>query len=266
MDSFVKKNSPFELDQLISYQQMMIEKCESFEAAMGRFWDKKSESDSCLSESLNKALEEIRENVSKAYFQRVYHLLNEINFNDVMIGSSSESIQKAIYYFPECCIHSNVLDLCDIVKDVLSEISKTESPLLQNILSKTVRSILDIYRAHLLLLRNQNGNLTPHLLMVYHNDCHYIAHYCQIWLIKEYNLQQTTHTVVDLVTQFREMSLLFFNDATKMQQFIVVDILKEMGGLQCETGYLKIQRVLHKVSFQMKHLSKIWKVSSCNVF
>ena len=265
MDSYVKKNCPADssLDQLISYHLMMIQKCESFEASIAQYCDKNFKNDSNLSESLREALEALGENLSKIYFQRVISLIKEENLNNVMVGSKNRSTEDSVYFFPQCCIHSNVLDMFDIVNDIFVEISKTKALRLKNSLSKTIRSILDIYRAHLILKHYKNENLTPHLLMVYHNDCQYIAHKCQIWLLKEFNLKETNHTIVDLVAQFRDLSLLFFNDAVKTQQFILKDILKEMGGLQCEAEerYLKLQRVLKKVVFQVKHVSKIWKVN-----
>ena len=167
------------------------------------------------------------------------------------------------YSFPKCSIHTRVLDLCQIVNDIIEDISRTTSVVLRDLLANTIRSVLDLYRAFLMVVQLKKEKCTPHLLMMHHNDCHYIAHNCQIWLLKEFEVGLVTHTVVDLTLQYRRLATNLFNEAILIQGQAITENLADVDGLGCEAQeeFTKLQKVLQKALYQMNHVAKLWRVT-----
>lgn len=271
--NYLQPKLPKDIDQLVVFQSKMLGKCKTFQLSMLPFSEEGVAGDMILVDYLNNAISVAGNVISESFLMRAHQIVSENNYTEVFVGENSTSSGERFgkeesldsmppYSFPKCSIHTRVLDLCQIVNDIIEDISRTTSTVLRDLLVKTIRSVLDLYRAFLLVIQLKKEKCTPHLLMMHHNDCHYIAHNCQIWLLKEFEVGLVTHTIVDLTLQFRRLAANLFIEAVLIQGEAINEILGDIDGLGCEAQeeFTKLEKVLQKALYQMNHVAKIWRV------
>ncbi|KAJ3336201.1 hypothetical protein HDU91_001861, partial [Kappamyces sp. JEL0680] len=139
-----------------------------------------------------------------------FHDIMSANDYSIHTVETNQEIDRHLYFFPQCPIHTkthNLLALCD---KVLLE-SRSCSVYLQGEYLNVLQDYLDLILAASANNLASRHNASPHLLMMYHNDSLCIAHRCKLWLSSE--KPDACISWADYAVDFENMAKSFYSSA-----------------------------------------------------
>jgi hypothetical protein len=165
-------------------------------------------------ESLNHILEKVSneasmnavDNIVSKFTPYLYHddfTLKTINPNSELVSPFS---------FPRCQVHSQVVHFCSELESIALE--RVFPKIITGLVDNVMIECIERFYARKYLYVRESSKLSPHLLMVYHNDCHYVAHQIIVLQIVFFNGARARYATMlkNLGSRFYVNALVFLTD------------------------------------------------------
>ncbi|KAJ3055799.1 Centromere/kinetochore protein zw10 [Rhizophlyctis rosea] len=180
--------------------------------------------------------------------------------------SRRKSSSNALLRFPKCAISRQTQKLMALIDSILQE-AETFNSYCAGRLCATTRDILDLYRAVMPVHNTQKFDLIPHMAIIFHNDCMYIAHRLMTLRMEQPDklvkalAPESKLVFADLVTPYRVMGERVFNAQLKKQIRNLRECVDNADGFdmleskRCEI----VERAVKQIMHQLNLLAKLWK-------
>ncbi|KAJ3260645.1 Centromere/kinetochore protein zw10 [Boothiomyces macroporosus] len=257
IDNYLQIFVPSDVDQVYDYQQQYTLVVEDFLQRISNdlytgelLFDYLS---GCLESVLNEQTKHFTETAKELIFSQYQEVkVLEKKRDSLPTGKAG------IFNFPSCSVHSNVFELTSLIDLIVSQMESCSDQMLLK-LASIVKNILDRSRAQFynILSLEQSSEM----LMLYHNDCMYLGHKCQTWLLSKSSKLPSELSIVDLTVKFRSLAQRFFGSAIDSQKVIIGRIVEKAEGLDCEdeSRFRKVKTTISQVSQHFVDLHTVWK-------
>ncbi|KAI8924925.1 Centromere/kinetochore Zw10-domain-containing protein [Entophlyctis helioformis] len=209
-------------------------------------------------------------------------------YDTIEVGhDASSGDQGPLFLFPRCLVQKSTVQLASLLDTILLDASRLE-PRGATILYEASRDLLDLFRsAKTSILYSPSPSLStlpPHLSMVFHNDCMYMAHWCMLAGPKHashVSIDCTTSNAtehgqdsaarptpthsrelhfMDLADPFQRLAQAFFQKQQRAQQANLVESVAAANGFDClePARHECVERAVKQVLYHIRHIAKIY--------
>nr|KAJ3414139.1 Centromere/kinetochore protein zw10 [Polyrhizophydium stewartii] len=209
-------------------------------------------------------------------------LVTGTDFDTVTVGAAPAKPPTAfppdpLLAFPRCSIRKVVLQLTQLLDELLGN-SAQLGPRGAAALIRGVRDMVDFSRSSVVSVLHSPSpslsNLPPHLAMVLHNDCMWLAHWCMlagprhsrsVLLSIESRGDDGSHSrpvlqFVDLSGPLTNLAKEVFRKQQRAQQANIDECFAEASGFDCLEPHRvdAVQRAFRQVIYQIRHIHKVY--------
>ncbi|KAL5036619.1 hypothetical protein BDV3_005805 [Batrachochytrium dendrobatidis] len=276
MKSLSLNNFPQNIEDFEAFSSHLMPIVQEFNESLQKL-DIQCSLESPFHQFLSRIEERFVDQHSQNIIERARTLIFSQDYTTTVFGVSwkTDSENRSPFSIPQITIRQSTQSLVNILdKTLLSAMTlKSEGATL---IYYTIRDILDIFRASHVVALYQTSNtdkIPPHLSMVLHNDCMFIAHWCLLAAATyqdKISLQQgcVLH-FIDLVPPLHNLAHRYYYSQQQLQLKNILECIASSTGFDClePDRYAAVESAMNQTIYHIRHIASIYqKVLSDQVY